>query len=105
MAICMFSQQLAGSLLVSFGNTILINSLKTLLPKYAPSVDPEMVSTAGATALRDTVPPSILNRVLIAYSKSEDRVYYLAAACGVASFFTAWGMGWKDVRKNRLREK
>lgn len=102
---CMFSQQLSGSLLVSFGYTILINSLKTLLPKYAPSVNPGMVSKAGATALRDAVPSSVLDGVLIAYSKSEDRVYYLAAACGVASFFTAWGMGWKDVRKNRSREK
>ncbi|KAK2590819.1 hypothetical protein QQS21_011483 [Conoideocrella luteorostrata] len=104
MGILMFCSQLSGSLLVSFRNTIFYNSFRTLLPKYAPSVDPAIVVAAGATQFRDTVPPSALHNVLIAYAKSVDRVYYLGVGCGVATFVSAWGMGWKDVRKTKKPE-
>ncbi|KAB8078693.1 major facilitator superfamily domain-containing protein [Aspergillus leporis] len=100
-AMLTFTQQSFGSLLVSFGNTILTNSLKILLPGYAPSVDPERAIAAGATELRNVVSLSILDDVLRAYTKSVNRVYYLAAGCGAAAFFISWGMGWKDIRKNR----
>ncbi|PLN79467.1 major facilitator superfamily domain-containing protein [Aspergillus taichungensis] len=97
-AVLMFGPQLAGALLVSFGNTILTNSLVTLIPQYAPDVDPAIVVTAGATSFRNEISPSDLTNVLVAYSKSVSRVFYLGAACGAVSFVTAWGMGWKDIR-------
>ncbi|KAJ5174506.1 HC-toxin efflux carrier TOXA [Penicillium canariense] len=100
-AMLMFCPQLAGALLISFGNTIFSNSLKTLIPQYAPSVDPETAIAAGATGLRNVVPSSVLGNVLIAYAKSVDRVFYLIAACGVSTFFLAWGMGWNDIRKSK----
>lgn len=100
-AMLMFCPQLAGALLVSFGNTIFSNSLRTLIPQYAPSVDPDTAIAAGATGLRSAVPSSVLENVLIAYAKSVDRVFYLGAACGACTFLLAWGMGWKDIRKTK----
>lgn len=101
MAVLMFCPQLGGALLIVFGNTILINSLKTLIPQYAPTVSPETVIAAGATGFRNVVSPSALGSVLIAYAKSIDRVFYLAAACGATAFFLSFGMGWKDIRKSK----
>jgi hypothetical protein len=37
----------------------------------------------------------------MAYSKSVDRVFYLATGTGVGWFCFAWGMGWKDIRKKK----
>ncbi|KAJ5133657.1 MFS multidrug transporter [Penicillium atrosanguineum] len=102
--VLMFCPQLSGALLVSFGNTIFSNSLRNLVPQYAPSVNPDIVVAAGATSLRNAVPPSTLHNVLIAYAKSVDRVYYLGAGCGVATFFSAWGMGWKNIRRTEKPE-
>ncbi|KAL9065886.1 MAG: hypothetical protein Q9161_007939 [Pseudevernia consocians] len=39
--------------------------------------------------------------VLIAYAKSIDRIFYLAAGLGAGCFVFAWGMGWKDLRKKK----
>lgn len=98
-SVCMFSQQLTGALLISFGDTIYTNSLSDLIPKYAPSVNPNAVSATGASSLGDSVPQSVVDGVELAYAKSVDRVYYLAAAFGAAAFFVCWGMGFKDIRR------
>ncbi|RFU30250.1 hypothetical protein B7463_g6108, partial [Scytalidium lignicola] len=101
MALLMFSQSFTGALFLSFGETIFTNSLKTLIPKYAPSIDPQTVINEGAAGFRTHMSPADLTNVLVAYSKSVDRVFYLSAGAGVACFIFSWGMGWKDIRKKR----
>lgn len=100
MALIMFSQSFAGSLFLSFCETIFTNSLKTLIPKYAPSVDPQTVIKAGATGFRTIISTADLAKVLVAYAKSVDRVFYLAVGASVACFVFGWGIGWKDIRRN-----
>ena len=63
-----------------------------------------MVITAGATAFRGVIERSELAGVIMAYSKSVDRVFYLTAVGGCCCFCFAWGMGWKDVRKMKDEE-
>lgn len=41
----------------------------------------------------------MLSGVLIAYSISVGRVYYLAIGCSGVAFLFSFGMGWKDIRK------
>ncbi|KAL9623476.1 MAG: hypothetical protein Q9160_002156 [Pyrenula sp. 1 TL-2023] len=101
MALLMFSQNFGGALFLSFGETILANSLKTQIPKYAPSVDPKIVINAGATGFRAVVDKSLLHGVLKAYATGVDRVFYLTAAAGVVCLVFSWGMGWKDIRKKK----
>lgn len=101
MALLMFSQSFFGALLLTFSDTIFTNSLKTLVPKYAPSVDPQTVINAGATEFRMMIHGTDLANVLVAYAKSVDRVFYLTVGAAVGSFTFAWGMGWKDIRKKR----
>jgi hypothetical protein len=103
MAFVMFSQSLAGALFLSFSDTIFTNSLKTLIPKYAPSVDPQVVINAGGTGFRTIVKGTELAGVLVAYAKSVDRVFYLSAGMAVGYFVSGWFIGFKDIRsKNQL---
>lgn len=101
----MFSQNFGGALFLSFSETIFSNSLKTLLPKYAPSVDPETIINAGATGFRTIISPAEIPNVLVAYSKSVDRVFYMTAGAGVVCFLFSWGIGWKDIRKRKDTSK
>ena len=97
----MFSQTLFGALFLSFSDTIFTNSLTSLIPKYAPTVNPETVINAGANGFWKVISDTDLANVLVAYAKSVDRVFYLTAAAGVTCFVFTWGMGWKDIRKKK----
>ncbi|KAL5333385.1 major facilitator superfamily domain-containing protein [Aspergillus crustosus] len=98
MGLIVFSASLGGSLFLTFANTILTNSLHTLVPQYAPNVNPDLVAEAGATGVRDVVSAQDLPAVLVAYAKSIDRVFYLCVGASVACFVFSWGMGWKSVK-------
>ncbi|KAF7159165.1 hypothetical protein CNMCM6106_006298 [Aspergillus hiratsukae] len=100
MSLLTFLQTLGGALFLTFGQTIFTNSLRSTIPTYASGVNPEAIVQAGATGLRAIVTnPSTLAGVLVAYSKSIDRVFYLTIGCSGVAFLFAWGMGWKDIRK------
>ncbi|PMD64171.1 MFS general substrate transporter [Hyaloscypha bicolor E] len=105
MALLMFSQAFGGALFLSFSDTILTNSLKTLLPKYSPSVDPQAVINAGATGFRTILQGADLVNVVVVYAKSVDRVFYLTAGAAVGSFMSCWFMGFKDIRKKQTVSK
>ena len=99
MALLMFSQAFAGALFLSFSAVIFTNSLKTLVPKYAPSVNPQTVINAGATGFRSLIKGADLAGVLVAYAKSVDRVFYFKARAAAGAFICSWFMGFKDIRK------
>jgi hypothetical protein len=101
MALLMFSQTFAGSLFLTFAATIFTNSLKTLIPEYAPEVDAQALITAGATGFRSLISGTELAQVLIAYAKSVDRVFYLITGGAFGCFAFSWAMGWKDIRKRK----
>ena len=101
MALLMFSQTFGGALFLSFSDTIFTNSLKALIPTYAPSIDAGTVINAGANGFRRLISSSNLGNVLVAYAKSVNRVFYLTASAGVCCFIFTWGMGWKDIRKKK----
>lgn len=87
--------------MVVFSQTIFINSLRQTLPKYAPSVNPAAIIQAGATRFRQIVADNELGGVLLAYSKSLGRIYYLTAAVAVVSLFLSSFMGWADLREKQ----
>ena len=101
MALTIFSQSFGAAVFLSLAETIFSNSFGNLISEYAPSVNGQSIIDAGATGFRKTVSGTNLAGVLIAYAKSIDRVFYLAAGMGVGCFVFAWGMGWKDLRKKK----
>ncbi|RDW58701.1 hypothetical protein BP6252_13177 [Coleophoma cylindrospora] len=101
MALVTFSQSFGAALFLSLGETIYSNSFGSLIHEYAPSVNATEVMDAGATGFRSFVSGADLESVLIAYAKSIDRVFYMAAGLAAGCFIFAWGMGWKDLRKKK----
>ncbi|KAL4807853.1 major facilitator superfamily domain-containing protein [Aspergillus unguis] len=101
LSLLFFSQTLGQAIFLTLGQVIFINSLKSGLAVYAPSVDSGVVVTAGAGAIRSAVSKDKLAGVLMAYSQGIDHVFYLSAGIGVGCFCVAWGIGWKDIRKHQ----
>jgi nitrate/nitrite transporter NarK len=104
-----FCQNMLGSVLLVAASVIFTQSLASELAQHAPSVSPSAASAAGgsAEAVRGLLPAGSpeLEGLLLAYSNSVDRVFYLLVACSVVSFLAAWGMGWTDTRKKNKPEK
>lgn len=105
MAVMMFLQGLMGSIIISIANTIFDNSLLSEIRSRAPSANAEAVLAAGATAFRKVVSVEQLPSVLEAYAISFDRVFYFVTGLTAMTFVTAWGLGWRDVRKKKKPAK
>jgi len=99
MSVFVFAQNFGGAVMIVFGQTIFTNSLRELLPVYAPTIDPDLVIKIGAGAIRDMLPDAVLPGVLLSYSESIQRILYLGAGCGVAALIFSPFMGWIDIRK------
>ena len=97
-SLCMFTGMLFGGLFLSASATILTNSLRTLIPKYAPTADLEAIITAGATGFRSILSPEQVEGVKVAYAKSVNRVFYLCAALAVLCFVFSFGLGWTNIK-------
>ncbi|KAI1852376.1 hypothetical protein JX266_002554 [Neoarthrinium moseri] len=108
-AFMIFCQNFSGAVFVVVGTVIFTQSLTSELAVHAPSVPPEAAHAAGASAsaVRALVPPgsSELDGVLLAFSNSVDKVFYLLIATSLVGFVSAWGMGWVDTRKKKAPEK
>ncbi|KUJ06981.1 MFS general substrate transporter [Mollisia scopiformis] len=102
MAILVFTQTFGGSLFLSFADTDLTTNLKDGLKKFAPGVDVEAVLKAGATGFRSVVPAASVEGVILAYDHAINYVFYITIGTSIATFFLAWGMGWKSVKKAKV---
>ncbi|EIT75068.1 major facilitator superfamily domain-containing protein [Aspergillus flavus] len=101
LALMTCSQTLGGAIFLAVGQVIFAQALRVKIPQHAPAVDPETVIGAGATGFRDVVSFQDLPGVLTAYAKSVDRVFYLGVGLSVAQFVFAWGVGLKNVKKDK----
>ncbi|KAK3897329.1 major facilitator superfamily domain-containing protein [Staphylotrichum tortipilum] len=99
-SLLIFSQMLLSSICVAVGDTILNNSLRSLLRRDVPSVDPETVIHAGAANIRGVIhDPVVLQQVLAAFAESVDRIFYISTVLAAATLLFVWGLGWKDIRQ------
>lgn len=105
MAILIFSQNFGASIAMVISNTIFAQSLTKLVPQYAPSVSHQAALEAGsgAGAVRKLADghEDELSGILLAYSKSFDRIFYFLVALSCMSVVVSFGMGWVDVRKKK----
>lgn len=83
-----FAQWLGGSVFDSVGQTLLSNKLVSDL-KDIPGFSIEWVTDAGATNLRDVVPPESLAEVLHVYDKALVKVFDVAVALSCAGILGA----------------
>jgi len=81
-AIAIFFNSLGGAISISIAQNIFSNGLRSNLPKYAPSVSPEVVINAGATYLRKAVSAEALPGVLEAYMVALQQAYVIPIVVG-----------------------
>lgn len=103
-ALVVFSQNFWGAVFLSIGELTFSNTLKSRLLLYAPEVDPAIVIAAGASAVNTAVPVASLPGVLLAYSRAFDSVMYLVVGISVCSFLSAFGIGWKNIKKPKATQ-
>lgn len=101
MSLLMFGQFLGAAVFITVSNTIFNQRLISELAIHAPTVDPKIIFSAGATNFRQIVEKTTIPSVILAYANSLSYVYYVAAAVGGVSIFTVWGMGWMDIREKK----
>jgi hypothetical protein len=101
MSILVFSQTFGGAVFLAIAQLIFSHGLISGLHEYAPTVNPDIVINAGATAVRSAVSAENLPAVLEAYMVGIDRVFYLSTGAAGAVFLFSLGMGWKSIKKDK----
>ena len=103
MAIVVFCQNMGGAVSLVVANAIFSNILQKQLQQRAGEIGvaPDIIFNAGVRGFRKLISGDQLAAVLEAYSKSIDSVMYLGIAVSIVAFSFAWGMGWKDIRKEK----
>lgn len=104
-AFIVWAQYIGPTIFLAVFNVIFDTGLRSGITKYAPNVDPATVTAAGATRFRKIVDPKDLAGVLLAYSYSLDRVFYICAVLAALAMLTAFGMGWKKLAKKERRRR
>jgi hypothetical protein len=104
-----FVQNIGSAVFFVLATTIFTQTLVKEIPVLAPSVSVKAALAAGggAQAVRGLLPAGSpeLPGLLSAYSISIRNIFYLLCGLTAIQFCFAWGMGWKDVRKNKPASK
>lgn len=101
-SIIIFVQTLGGALFVSIGQNEFSNKLVQGLAKYAPSLDPKIVLTAGATNLQTSVSKDVLPGVILAYNNALTHAFLVAAIMAALTMVGAAAIEWKSVKGKKL---
>ncbi|KAI0387382.1 MFS general substrate transporter [Hypomontagnella monticulosa] len=101
-AFMVFSQAIGPAIAVTLYNVIFLSSLPSQIAEFAPQANAQAVINAGASGFRSVVSPADLDGVLVAYSNSLSRIYYLAVAFAAICAIASLGMGWNDLRKQEV---
>ena len=101
-ATAIFFNSLGGAISISIAQNIFSNSLTKQLLKQAPTVDPRVVITAGATHFRQFLTPEQLPGVLLAYNNALTDAYILGIACAGLAFLASLTFEWKSVKGHKL---
>lgn len=79
-AIMIFFQTISGAIFVSIGQSLFTNKLIQTIPKYAPTLDPALVVSTGATELKKVFSSTDLPGVIRAYMSGLKDAYILGTA-------------------------
>lgn len=99
------AQILGSSIFISAGSNLLNAQLRSGISTVLPRLDVETILQAGATGLREVVPPADLNPVLDIYNDALRSVFYVCLAMAVTSIFMALGMEWQSSQRRKDAER
>ena len=103
-ALVIFGQTLGGAIFVSAAQNVFTNTLLTNLQHSLPEINPELVLSAGATALRKVVEGQGLGKEAVAraaeaYSGALVKAFQMATGLACVTIIGAVGMEWKSVKE------
>jgi MFS family permease len=105
-ALMVFVQNLGGTVFVSAANNVFVTRLVKKLASVAPDLDPEAITSAGATGVKEVVQPAAYPSVLVAYNSAVVETFkmglILACLCAVGTA----GMEWRRAQtKEKLKKE
>ncbi|TVY38445.1 Aspyridones efflux protein [Lachnellula occidentalis] len=101
-SVIIFVQTLGGALFVSIGQNVFANKLVEGLAKYAPTVDPALVLSTGATSIQKSIDPSVLPGVTMAYNSGLTEAYLVATIMASFTIIGSLAIEWKSVKGKKI---
>lgn len=101
-SLIIFVQTLGGALFVSIGQNVFSNKLVDGLKLYAPNIDPSIVLATGATSIQQTIDPSDLPGVTLAYNDALTTTFLAAAIMAALSIIGSLAIEWKSVKGKKI---
>jgi len=92
-----FFQAFGGTLLLSIAQSVLSNTLRSELARTLPGFDSSVISSTGATEIRNLVSKDDLPIALAAYNSGINNVFYCALASSCVAFVASLFVEWKSV--------
>ncbi|EFX06554.1 efflux pump antibiotic resistance protein [Grosmannia clavigera kw1407] len=104
-AVLMFAvfQTIGGAFMLSAAQSAFVNHMISVLPKYAPSVNPVVVISTGATELWKTFPPDVLPGILQAYMAGLRVTFAIAIGSVGMAFIISLFSSWKPLNPEALK--
>ena len=87
---------------VSVGQNVFANKLTEGLAKYAPTVDPKVVLSTGATSIQHSIDPAVLPGVTMAYNAGLTEAYLVAAIMASFTIIGSVAIEWKSVKGKKI---
>ena len=100
-ALFLLFQQLGPAIFVAIAQTVLLNKFLPQLQALSPDLTKMEIVEAGATGLKALVTESELPTLLVAYAKSVDAVFIIAATLASVAAILALCVEWKSIKKDK----
>jgi len=81
---------------------VFTNQLSQGLAKYAPSIDPKVILSIGATSIQTQVDKSILPGVTLAYNDALTHAFLVSAIMAAFTMVGSVAIEWKSVKGKKL---
>jgi hypothetical protein len=90
-------QNLGPAIIMSVANTVFANALTKQLDGAGGRLNAQAIANAGATSLKNQVPPYMLETVIVAYNKALAETFYVPLAVAALSIVGVMGMKWEKL--------
>lgn len=97
-SLTIFGQLLGATIFISVGENTLDNQLLKRLSGL-PGVNPNLITTSGATSLLRSVPDDLRVTVLVAYNESLRVVFKIGLIMACLGVLGSAGLEWKSMHK------
>ncbi|ELR08860.1 Efflux pump hmp6 [Pseudogymnoascus destructans] len=104
-ALMVFVQNLGGTIFISAANNVFVTRLIKNLASMAPDLNPKAITSAGATGLKQVVPPAEYPLVLVAYNGAVIEIFKMGLILACLCAIGAAGMEWKRAQTKEKPKK